>query len=77
MGFGVAWKIGRRVQAARRVHDRTTRPHFPPYPLGLGLARGKLKQNKMIMEWFVVCHGVVWDPNKPEDKEEEKEELKI
>ena len=36
-----------------------------------------MKQNKMIMEWFVVCHGVVWDPNKPEDKEEEKEELKI
>ena len=22
-------------------------------------------------------HGVVWDPNKPEGKEEEKEELKI
>ena len=35
-----------------------------------------MKQNKKTMEWFVVCHGVVWDPNKPEDKEEEKEELK-
>ena len=35
-----------------------------------------MKQSKQIMEWFMVCHGVVWNPNKPEDKEEEKEELK-
>ena len=35
-----------------------------------------MKQSKKIKEWFVVCHGMVWNPNKPEDKEEEKEELK-
>ena len=43
-----------------------------PNPPNFALQRSKAGTD--FMEWFVVCHGVVWNPNKPEDPKKEKEE---